>query len=141
MGRRTRYWEGEGQQLVNKWPRLFSEQYRCKKLTALVPVTDELFQDSSLLEPFLDEVVPKEFTYQTNEALINGNGVGSPLGVVNSPATQQIAKDSGQATGTVTVGNTSGMWSHCTGLPGRTRYCSHRRIATPIPWRPARSPR
>jgi HK97 family phage major capsid protein len=109
------YWEGEGQQLVNSLPTLFNNQYRCKKLTALVPVTDELFEDASLLEPFLDEVVPKEFAFQTNEAMINGSGAGRLLGVVNSPATISVAKDVSQTAGTVTVGNVAKLWTQSHG--------------------------
>ena len=116
------YWENEAQQLTGTFPTLANNQYRCKKLTALVPVTDELFADSALLEPFLDEVVPKEFMYQTNEAVVNGNGVGRPLGVVNNPATITVPKDVGQATHSVTYANLQAMWTQSHG-PSRANMC------------------
>ena len=74
------YWEAEAQQLVNTHPKLLTEQFRLKKLTAMVPVTDELFEDSGLLDSFLTETVAKEFMFQTNEAMINGNGAGPIAG-------------------------------------------------------------
>lgn len=105
------YWEGEAQQLTATHPTLRNNQYRLKKLTALVPASEELFQDSGLLDAFIGEVVPKEFAFQTNETMINGNGAGRPLGVVNAPCTITIAKDTGQATGTLSATNIQNMWT------------------------------
>ena len=109
------YWEGEAQQLQAKHPTLMDAQYRLKKLTALVPASEELIQDSSLLDPFITEVVSKEFQFKTNDALINGNGVGQILGIVDAPGTITIAKDTGQASGTLSASNIQNMWTQSHG--------------------------
>lgn len=106
----TSYWEGEAQQLQKVFPTLLNEQYRLKKLTALVPASEELFEDAALLDGFITETVSKEFMYRTNDVLINGTGSGMPLGVVSGPGTISIAKDTGQATKTISASNISNMW-------------------------------
>jgi HK97 family phage major capsid protein len=116
------YWDAEAQQLTATHPKLADTQFRLKKLTGLIPVTDEVFEDADLLDPFLSETVSKEFAFQTNEAMINGNGTGRPLGVVNSPATITVAKDVGQATKTITASNIQNLWIQLHG-PSRANSC------------------
>lgn len=109
------YWENEAQQLMASHPTLENAQYRLKKLTALVPASEELLQDSSLLDGFVTEVVSEEFRYRTNDALINGTGSGQILGIVNAPGTITITKDTGQATGTLSASNIQNMWTQSHG--------------------------
>jgi HK97 family phage major capsid protein len=104
------YWENEAQQLVNVHPKLANAQYRLKKLTVMVPATEELFDDASLLDGFVSETASKELMFQCNESMINGNGAGRPLGVVNNPATIQVPKDTGQAAATISASNVGNMW-------------------------------
>lgn len=104
------YWEGEAQQFVNTHPKLQDENFRLKKLTAMVPCSTEIFSDSALLDGFLAETVHKEFLFKTNEAMINGPGAGMPLGAVTAPGTITIAKDTGQATQTISSSNIQNMW-------------------------------
>jgi predicted phage gp36 major capsid-like protein len=67
------------------------------------------------LNSFLLETVSKEFAFQTNETLINGDGAGRPLGVVAAPGTITIAKDAGQATKTLSFTNLQNMWTQSHG--------------------------
>ena len=106
----TSYWEAEVQQFSKVFPTLMNEQYRLKKLTALVPATEELFEDSALLDGFITETVNKELTFKTNDAMINGVGAGQLLGVVNGPGTIAITKDTSQASKTISATNVSNMW-------------------------------
>ncbi len=103
------YWQAEAQQLQTTHPKLANDQYRLKKLTLLIPVTAELFEDAGLLEPFLNEVVVREFRYQTVAAMMTGNGVGRPLGLTLAPGTITVAKDPGQAAATVSTTNITNM--------------------------------
>jgi hypothetical protein len=113
------FWQAEASQLVQKHGTLSNAQFRLHKLTAFVDTSSELFEDSALLEPYLAEVVGKEFMFQVNEALINGSGVGQPLGVVNAPGTITVAKDVGQATKTLSFSKLSNMWTQ---FHGPCRY-------------------
>jgi HK97 family phage major capsid protein len=51
-------------------------------------------------EPFLLE-----------DAIIEGNGAGKPLGVLNGPGTVSVAKQTNQAAATIVVQNLSKMWA------------------------------
>lgn len=104
------YWENEAQQLVNSHPKLANSQFRLKKLTCMIPTSEELFDDASLLDAFVSDTAAKELAFQVNESLINGNGVGRLIGIVNSPACIQVAKDPGQASATISTSNVNNMY-------------------------------
>lgn len=104
-------WEGEGQPLTQSKPALQSVFVRANKITALVPVTDEQIQDAPQLEGYLRTKVPDKFNFRLNDAILNGDGVGKPLGYLNSPALVTQAAASGQTAGTVVFANITGMWS------------------------------
>jgi HK97 family phage major capsid protein len=87
-----------------------SGQWRAKKCMLLVPCSGELFEDAGLLDPYLTDTASKEFMFKTNDAMINGSGVGMPLGIRNSPSLITVAADQGQSSGTVTAGNISRQW-------------------------------
>jgi hypothetical protein len=52
---------------------------------------------------------PDEFGFQIDKAIVSGSGAGVPLGFQTSTATIVQAKDSGQATGTVSATNILNM--------------------------------
>ena len=52
-----------------------------------------------------------EAAFQLDKAIFLGTGAGVPLGIVGAPGTIQVAKDSGQASATISVGNIANMWS------------------------------
>jgi HK97 family phage major capsid protein len=105
------YWEGEAAQIASTKVALNSITVRAYKIAALVPVTDELLEDASSLANYLRKKTPVKFEYKINDAILNGDGVGKPKGILNSSFTVSIAKDSGQTNGTVTFGNVTRMWS------------------------------
>ncbi len=74
--------------------------------------------DAEALGERLTSVFSAELSFQLDRQILNGTGAGVPLGLVNSPATIAVAKDSGQVAGTVSATNVMGMWSR---LPGPCR--------------------
>jgi HK97 family phage major capsid protein len=80
-----------------------------KKVAALCYATDELLEDQSALEAWISTNVPKELTFQTEAAIINGNGVGKPLGILQSPALYSIER---QTAGTIIGEDLGNMWAH-----------------------------
>lgn len=80
------------------------------KVGALVYSTDELLQDAAALESDIRATVPEEIRFTVEEAIVNGNGVGKPLGFTQTPAYVSVAKESGQAGDSVVAGNVSHMW-------------------------------
>ncbi len=105
------YWEGENSQLTQSKIALGNNTMRLNKLTALVPVTEELLDDAPTLDSYLNRKVPEKMDFAINLALIQGNGVGRPQGVLNSPALVTVAKETSQVADTVVVENIDKMWS------------------------------
>lgn len=115
------YWEGEAQQLSGTRPKFRNLNLRLKKLTVMTFVTNELLTDSATaLEQYLGRVAPQEIEFKILDALINGDGAGIPLGLLNDPAFIQVAKDTGQASKTISYTNVmnvyNSMWA-----PARSR--------------------
>ena len=105
------YWEGEGGTFSQSKVALRSVTVRANKIVALVPVTDELLEDAPSLNAYMSRKVPDKLTYKINDALINGDGVGKPLGILNSPALVTQAAEGAQTSGTINFSNIVKMWS------------------------------
>jgi len=112
------YWENEADQLIGSRPKFRVMDLSLKKLTGLCYVTDELLTDAAALESVLMQGFAEEFGFKIDDAIINGNGAGQPLGILNSGALVKVAKETGQAAKTITVENIVKMWSR---MWGRSR--------------------
>ncbi len=104
-------WEGEGVQLGQSKPQLQETTVKLNKLTALVPLTDELLEDAPSMSNYVNRKVPDKINFKVNDALIRGTGAGMPLGVLNSAATVSVAEESGQTAATVNFQNIIKMWT------------------------------
>lgn len=105
------YWEGEASQINQSKLSLQSNTVRLNKLTALVPVTEELLEDAPTLDGYLRRKVPEKFDFALNLAILQGNGAGRPLGVLNAPATITVAAEGSQAADTVVSANILKIYS------------------------------
>lgn len=113
-------WEGEGSQLSQSKVALDQNTIRLNKLTALVPVTEELLEDSSALSTYINRKTPEKFDFKINDAIINGTGAGQPKGILASDCLVTVAKESGQAADTIVYENIVNMWSRIYG-PSRSK--------------------
>lgn len=105
------YWEGEADQMTQSKPALQSVTTRLNKLTALVPVTEELLDDAPSLDSYLRSKAPAKINFKINYAIVNGTGAGMPLGILNAPATVSVAKEGSQAADTIVYSNVQKMWN------------------------------
>lgn len=106
------YWQGEGAAGTPSKVQLQSSTARLNKLFALVPVTEELLSDAPGLDSYLRAMAPRKMDAKINTALIRGNGVGQPLGILNAGSRIDVAIESGpQTTDTVIFPNIVKMWS------------------------------
>jgi HK97 family phage major capsid protein len=80
------YWMAEGGTKTASKPTFRQMELKLKKVAALCYATDEQLQDTTALESWLARTVPEELRFQVESAFIRGNGVGKPLGIMNSPA-------------------------------------------------------
>lgn len=108
------YWQAEVTAGTQTKPKFGVQTMRLHKMLALTPVSDELLADGNALEAYLPKLFARSIQWKTNEAILFGTGAGQPLGllsgagVAGSPGVVQ-AKDSGQATLTLTIGNITNM--------------------------------
>lgn len=103
------FWQAEASVATQTKPKLGTNILRLNKLMALVPLTDELLADAPALGSYLVPLMARSIRWKTNEAILNGSGVGQPLGAFIGPAAVVQAKDSGQATLTVSALNVANM--------------------------------
>lgn len=115
MGGIQAYWENEADAYVGSKPKFRKIELNLKKLIGLCYATDELLEDASALESILTDGFAEEFGFKIDDAIINGVGVGQPLGILNAPSLISVAKEAGQAAGTIVVENIVKMWSRCYG--------------------------
>ncbi len=107
------YWEAEGTQPTASKPTFRIVEFDLKKLFSLMYTTNELLQDSTALTAIAGQAFSEEVMFMTEDAIFEGNGAGVPLGILNSPATISVAKETGQATKTIVKENIENMWSRC----------------------------
>lgn len=121
------YWQAEASAANASKPALGTETLVLHKLMALVPVTNELVDDGFAIGSYLQQVAPERITWKVNEAILFGDGAGKPLGALNGGPSIVQAKDSGQATNTLSVANISNMVTRL--LPGELGHAFW--LATP----------
>jgi len=104
------FWEGESDELKESKPKFRTMDLSLKKLTGLCYATDELLEDSSALESVLREAFAEEFAFRIDDAILNGSGVGEPLGILNSGSVVKVPKETNQSD-KITVENILNMWN------------------------------
>lgn len=108
------YWESEGGQKQQSKPALTEKTVKANKIIALVPMTDELLQDAPSMASYVSSKAPTKIDFKVNDAIINGSGVGQPLGFLNSGALVTVDPESGQAADTVVFQNIVNMYTRMT---------------------------
>ncbi len=99
------YWGAEAATITSSKPKIRQISVELQKLFALCYVTDELLQDSVALEGYVMQWFPMEFGFKLDDAIINGDGAGKPLGVLQSPALVSVAKETNQTAATIVTAN------------------------------------
>jgi HK97 family phage major capsid protein len=109
------YWEGEGAQIPQSKGIFEMGQLRLSKLTALVPVSEEMMEDASGLESWLNAKAPQKMTSKINTGIVAGTGAGQPLGMIPGygavgASVIQVSKETSQPAATVWFANINKMW-------------------------------
>jgi len=103
------YWQQEAAAATATKPKLSNTTLRLYKLMALIPLTDELLDDTNALSTYLPRKVGDSIRWKTNEAIMFGSGAGQPLGAFNGNAVITVVKEAGQATLTLQALNIAKM--------------------------------
>lgn len=112
------FWASEADTALATKPKFREFELKLEKLIALCYITDELLQDATALEAIIRQSYADEMSFKKDDAIINGRGIGQPLGVINSPALVTVSKESDQTAGTVVAANINKMWIR---MPARLR--------------------
>lgn len=107
------YWmSGEGATLTASKPTLREVTLKLAKLGVVVYLTQELIDDGgAALQQYVARKASEEFQFMIGDALINGTGVGQPLGLLSYPSLVSVAKETGQVAATLAVENIVKMYS------------------------------
>ena len=95
------FWDGESDTMNQSKPALRDLTLKTHRLTALVPVTEELQQDASAMDGYITGKAGEVIAFKLNDAILNGTGAGMPLGILNSPAKVTVTKEASQTAGTI----------------------------------------
>lgn len=112
-------WDGEAQAANQSKPQLQDRTIKLNKLRALVPMSEEMLEDSAAIDSYLRKKAPDKIAFKINLALLQGTGAGMPLGVLNSVARVTVPKESGQQANTVVAANIQKMFNRMYG-PSRS---------------------
>jgi HK97 family phage major capsid protein len=112
------YWVDEGTAPTASSIKLAKVEMKLRKVAALGYMTDELEADAPALAGELQAAFAEELQFMVEDAIVEGSGVGSPLGILNAPCLVTVAKEVGQAAATIVTPNLSKMWAR---LPARSQ--------------------
>lgn len=105
------YWAAEGANVSATKPRFKKINFSAGKLIAIAYTTEEMFRDSALFEAQMRKVFSAELSFKLDTAILSGTGAGMPAGILNAAALITVAKQAGQAAGTIVQSNISAMWA------------------------------
>lgn len=113
------FWTYEAKNFTASKPTFRQIALQADKLTVLTYATDEQLEDGPAWAAYVNEVVPDEFGFKLDDAILNGPGVGGgPLGINNSNAILAIAEESAQSAATIVTANILKMYAR---MPGWLR--------------------
>lgn len=117
MGGVRGYWLAEAAQKTASKPKFRQIDLKLKKVAALCYATDELLADASALESWIGNEVPNELRFNVEAAIINGDGVGKPLGILQSGSLISATRTDEDEIDAYDIGR---MWARR--LPGYNDY-------------------
>lgn len=96
------YWTEEGGQLTQSSANFGRIVLEAKKLTAYTEVPNEMIADSAIsFEAFINDIFPEALGFYEDDAFLNGNGAGMPLGALKADATVSVAAEVGQPSASI----------------------------------------
>lgn len=105
------YWTGEAVASTKSGTKLSTVDLELKKLTGYCALTEELKMDAPALSAWIGPAFKREFSFKILDAIVNGSGVGQPLGILNAPCAVTITAETGQGAATIVGQNIIKMWA------------------------------
>lgn len=103
------YWDSEAATIAQSKPLLKDLTAKLSRITCLVPMTDELLEDSASMGAYVPKKAAQKIDFKITDAIVNGTGVGQPLGILNAPCLVTVNKVSSQTGSTFHADNVAAM--------------------------------
>lgn len=94
------YWAAEAATVAASKPQFREVKLDLEKMMGFAYATDEMLTDAAFLSGFFGNAFTLAADRLLTESVIDGDGVGKPLGLLHSKALVAVDKESGQAAGT-----------------------------------------
>lgn len=104
------YWAAEGAAVNASKPKFKELKLDLEKMMGFAYATDELLQDASFMSGFFGRAFTLASTMLLEDGVVSGDGSGKPLGILQSGALIEVAKESDQGAGSLVADNILKMW-------------------------------
>jgi HK97 family phage major capsid protein len=109
-------WTEEGAAMTESQPVFGRVRLQASKLTGYCEAPSELVADAFAFSAWLEPALASGIAFEEDYAFLRGNGVGQPLGVLNSAALVTVTKETDQAADSIVWENLCKMYARM--LPG-----------------------
>ncbi|MEE3098756.1 MAG: phage major capsid protein [Pseudomonadota bacterium] len=114
-------WRSEGGQMTPTKAGVKGGRLELHQLYAFAEAEDELLADAPRLANLLTKKAGQAIGWKSMEAIMWADGVGKPMGFMNSSALVTVAKESGQAAASIVADNVNKMFAR-QHMPGRSGW-------------------
>jgi HK97 family phage major capsid protein len=105
------YWTAEAGEATAAKGALKRQSMGLENLRGLYYATEESLEDAPSLGMMMNSWFQEEYSFKIDQAILRGDGVQKPLGVLNSSCLVTQAKESGQTADTINAANVAKMYS------------------------------
>jgi HK97 family phage major capsid protein len=105
-------WVQEGSTVTQTQPKFDKIALRLKDNMTIIPVTNDLLEDSPVtIAPMIETMATNALAMAMDNVIINGSGVGKPLGILNSACKIEVSKETDQKAATIVAENIIKMFA------------------------------
>ncbi|QYR20807.1 phage major capsid protein [Paenibacillus sp. sptzw28] len=104
------YWASEAATVAKSQPKLQERELKLEKLMGFAYATYELDSDSSFINTLYTRAFELAIRRTLEGAIISGDGVGKPIGILKGGSLVSVAKEAGQEADSITWANLSAMY-------------------------------
>ena len=105
------YRVAEGQTITASDMNWYKYTLKPEKYAVLAYATDEIVNDTALLQAEILEAAPQELAFMLDDDMLNGSAAGYPQGILNANCLVTVAKESGQDAATFVFENAVNMYA------------------------------
>ena len=105
------YRNNEAESVTSAKPKFGKWKLDLEDLSGLAYASDNLLQDFAALGGIFSLAFESEFAWVLDNEILNGDGAGKMLGILQSPALVSVTKETGQASATIVWENIKKAWA------------------------------